>query len=598
MIVQPDHPYFQRLYRRTGHPVASPAASPTPPARPAGRITRRRYAALQQQPSDIDELRSGGISDAPVTSLGEAFSKVRDEQAKAQRPRGWARIAAHPIKSAIAAVLLLAVLGTAAVVVPLLYRANEAYQKVFVEPENMAGPGIAADVNEEGTVVVVTVTPTPQDAALPKWNGSDRVTILLLGVDKREDEASRSDTMILVNIDPVEKTARMLSIPRDLKVIIPGYGAQKINAAYAFGDADAVPGGGAGLMMRTIEANFGIDIDYYAQVDFNGFTDIVDTVGGVTLDVPYPIRDDEFPGPGNQYMRIHFQAGWQHMDGERVLQYARTRHDDGDGRRAVRQQQVLLALREQAITRDLIRDAPELITEVGDTVRTDLDSGQVLQLVRLASEINQSEIVQMTINDALVVYEDPEFYFSADWEMVGGIMSEFMGTEVIPPMSALDNPRYDAPIQILDGVINPGLGQRIADVLTANGFTDVTVIELDTAGNYPTSSITTSGDDLTTAYLLAGLLGIPDGGVVAQQEVMPTAVSTNQPSPTPGAGGSPAAGDGGRAAPEVQPLFPTAEGGEDATTDGPAGPIIIQLGDDVPDPAYYNQELYTDEPVE
>ena len=279
MIAQPDHPYFQRLYRRTGQPLAG-RTSPARVAlvRPAAQATRRRYSALQAAHPAGDELGTADTVGLPMTTLGDAFSKVRDEQSRAQRPRGWARVAAHPVRSALAAVLLLAVLGTVAVVAPILYRANEAYQKVFLEPENVGGPGIAAGVNDEGTVVVVTVTPTPQDAVLPKWNGGDRVTILLLGVDQREDEASRSDTMILVNIDPVEKTARMLSIPRDLKVIIPGYGAQKINAAYAFGDVDEVPGGGAGLMMRTIEANFGIDVDYHAQVDFDGFTDIVDTL--------------------------------------------------------------------------------------------------------------------------------------------------------------------------------------------------------------------------------------------------------------------------------------------------------------------------------
>ena len=97
------------------------------------------------------------------------------------------------------------------------------------------------------------------------------LTLLLLGVDRRENDYARSDTIILVNIDPVEKTARMLSIPRDLKVIIPGFGAHKINAAYAFGDANAnVPGGGPGLMRRSIETNFGINIDYFAEVDFSG----------------------------------------------------------------------------------------------------------------------------------------------------------------------------------------------------------------------------------------------------------------------------------------------------------------------------------------
>ena len=258
---------------------------------------------------------------------------------------------------------------------PIAWRSYQAYQDVFVTQVPAGAAAFAAEINPEGTPVLVA-NQAQGAVSIPDWDGTSRLTLLLLGVDKRENDYARSDTIILVNIDPVEKTARMLSIPRDLKVIIPGFGAHKINAAYAFGDANSnVPGGGPGLMMRTIETNFGINIDYFAEVDFNGFVKIVDTVGGVTLDVPYPIRDNEYPAPNNQYMRIYFPSGWQHMDGQRVLQYARTRHDDGDGRRSARQQQVLLALRQQALTLDLLKQAPTLISEVGDTVRTDLSSG-------------------------------------------------------------------------------------------------------------------------------------------------------------------------------------------------------------------------------
>ncbi|HKG24563.1 MAG TPA: LCP family protein, partial [Thermomicrobiales bacterium] len=177
----------------------------------------------------------------------------------------------------------------------------------------------------------ITPTATSTPGEIPKWNGTGRLTMLLLGVDRREDEPSRSDTMILVNVDPVSKTASMVAIPRDLRVIIPGYGVHKVNAAYAFGEADGVKGGGPALVTQTIETNFGVHIDYFAEVDFAGFVKIVDTVGGVTIDVPYPIKDDAYPASGNNYMRVYFPAGWQHLDGERALQYARTRHDDGDG---------------------------------------------------------------------------------------------------------------------------------------------------------------------------------------------------------------------------------------------------------------------------
>ncbi|MER3437635.1 MAG: hypothetical protein C4346_08630, partial [Chloroflexota bacterium] len=338
---------------------------------------------------------------------------------------------------------------------------------------------------------------------LPEWDGAERLTILLLGIDRREDEPSRSDTMILVNINPVKKTAAMLSIPRDLKVMIPGYGMDKINAAYAFGDRDEVPGGGPGLAIRTIEANFGIRIDYFAEVDFNGFIKIIDTVGGIMVDVPYPIKDDAYPADGTNYMRVYFSAGWQHMDGKRALQYARTRHDDGDGRRSVRQQQVLLALREQALSLDLLPKAGELIAELGDAVRTDLSPTQALKLARLASEIQRNGIAQYSLDRALTEEQLPDepYYLIADWAIVGQILSDFTGQPITPPMSALAHPRYSLAITVENGTTNPGLGQRVASVLQTNGFTD-------RASAVEHTQIIAPPGELSTAYLVAGLIGI------------------------------------------------------------------------------------------
>jgi LCP family protein required for cell wall assembly len=282
----------------------------------------------------------------------------------------------------------------------------------------------------------------------------------------------------------------------------------KINAAYAFGDRDEVPGGGPGLAIRTIEANFGIRIDFFAEVDFNGFIKIIDTVGGVMIDVPYPIKDDAYPADGTNYMRVYFSAGWQHMDGKRALQYARTRHDDGDGRRSVRQQQVLLALREQALSLDLLPKAGELIAELGDAVRTDLSPTQALKLARLASEIQQNGIAQYSLDRALTEEQLPDepYYLIADWDVVGQILSDFTGQPVTPPMSALAHPNYSLSITVENGTTNPGLGQRVASVLQTNGFTNVTAT--DRSSEVEHTRITAPPEELSTAYLVAGLIGI------------------------------------------------------------------------------------------
>jgi polyisoprenyl-teichoic acid--peptidoglycan teichoic acid transferase len=586
--------YFQRIHRRAQHRVAAlPAARMPAPRQPA--TGQKRYGQLKQPAIDGVTQSQRSISapsalvkTTPICSLGTELANLKAEQDRRQAPPWWAGLAAHPVRSAIVAIVVLMLSGILVVAGPLAYRSYQAYQDVFVTQVPDQGGGLVASLNPEGTPVIVT-DPDQAPVEIPEWDGTSRVTLLLLGVDRRKDEYSRSDTIILVNIDPVAKTARMISIPRDLKVIVPGFGAHKINAAYAFGDVnDDVPGRGPGLMMRTIETNFGINIDYFAEVDFNGFVEIVDTVGGVTLDVPYPIRDNEYPAPNNQYMRIYFPSGWQHMEGERVLQYARTRHDDGDGRRSARQQQVLLALREQALSLDLLRKAPELISEVGDTVRTDLSSGQLLQLAGLATEINENEIEQLSLDSALITWQTDEFYFQGDWAMIGDIMSTFTGQTIVPPMSALANPRYDTVVSILDGTLIPGLGGRVLDVVQSNGFADVTTVDLPNAGNYPTTQIIVSPSNIATAYLLAGVLGVPETAISASDEITtPTIGTTNTPpSETAAAEGTPTTAGG---TVEVQPLFPTAVSDTDSdATAQPAGEIIIILGDDLPDPAWYN----------
>ncbi|HEY6073428.1 MAG TPA: LCP family protein, partial [Anaerolineales bacterium] len=129
-------------------------------------------------------------------------------------------------------------------------------------------------VNEQGTPVALPPTPeTAPDVELPSWDGASRVNILFIGLDYRDYIANegppRSDSMILFTIDPLSKTAGMVSIPRDMWVNIPGYGYSRINTAYSTGEGNKVPGGGPGLAMRTVEGLLGVPIQYYGQIDFH-----------------------------------------------------------------------------------------------------------------------------------------------------------------------------------------------------------------------------------------------------------------------------------------------------------------------------------------
>jgi len=172
-----------------------------------------------------------------------------------------------------------------------------------------------------------------------------RTNILVLGVDARPGEsmATRTDTIILVTVDPGGPYTGMLSIPRDLYVDIPGYASNRINAAHVLGELEE-EGRGPEKVIETVEANFGVPVHRYVRLNFEGFVAIVDAAGGVTVDVEKPFVDTAYPTPDYGTMTVEFEAGRQHMDGERALQYARSRHASTDYDRSARQKQVIAAL--------------------------------------------------------------------------------------------------------------------------------------------------------------------------------------------------------------------------------------------------------------
>jgi LCP family protein required for cell wall assembly len=245
----------------------------------------------------------------------------------------------------------------------------------------------------------------PRPETVPDWSQRERINILLLGVDQRPDEEGpwRSDTIIIVTVDPRSMTAGALSIPRDLYVEVPGYDEQRINMAHFLGDAYHYPGGGTGLAMKTIEYNFGIPMHYYIRVNFQGFRDIVDYLGGVTINVDKEIWDHRYPDGQYGYTTIHIPAGRQLMDGRMTLQYARTRHSGTDFDRLRRQQEVLMAIRSKALRLDLIPKIPMLASTLGYTVKTNLQLGEVITLAQIASQIDAEDIRFGVIDETMTV---------------------------------------------------------------------------------------------------------------------------------------------------------------------------------------------------
>ena len=162
---------------------------------------------------------------------------------------------------------------------------------------------------------VVSAPSSPPQGQMGVAMDENRINILLLGIDRRGAKGwgYRTDTIIIVTVDPINKTAGMLSIPRDLYLSIPGNGEVRINTANVWGYSRKYPGGGPALLKRTIEVSFGIPLDYYVMVDFKGFQRIIDTLGGIDVNVPRKLHDTKYPDskPGDPYgmKTVHFDTG-------------------------------------------------------------------------------------------------------------------------------------------------------------------------------------------------------------------------------------------------------------------------------------------------
>jgi LCP family protein required for cell wall assembly len=235
------------------------------------------------------------------------------------------------------------------------------------------------------------------------WNGKERVNVLLLGIDQRAGErerAYRTDTMIVFTLDPLTLEAGVLSIPRDLWVPVPGNFDQvnyRINQANFLGDAFDYPGGGIALARKTVENFLGIPIHFVARINFTAFEYLIDRIGGIVIDVPEPIYDPAYPTEDYGVEVFALPAGLQTMDGMTALKYARTRHSqNGDFDRARRQQQVIMAVREKLkdprVLASLIAHAPEILSELGNSIKTDMTLDQMQQLAVLAQKVEREKI--------------------------------------------------------------------------------------------------------------------------------------------------------------------------------------------------------------
>jgi LCP family protein required for cell wall assembly len=233
------------------------------------------------------------------------------------------------------------------------------------------------------TAEASTATPVPA-FVLPA--GSDQpITVLLLGSDRRPQEKtpSRTDAVILLRINPQTQRVSLLSFPRDLIVSIPGYGAARINAAHVYGDIYPALGGGIKLATQTVSQLIGVPVDYTILTDFAGFINIIDTLGGVPVNVTKDLYDSQFPTMDYKYREVSFQMGTSTMDGVTALTYSRIRHPDNDFERTKRQQQVITGVAKRLQSGNFV-DTLETTANITDALighaRTDMPRDLIIAL--------------------------------------------------------------------------------------------------------------------------------------------------------------------------------------------------------------------------
>ena len=393
-------------------------------------------------------------------------------------------------------------------------------------------------INDQGTALSPDTLPTapvalPEAALPPTWDGASRINILFIGLDARDIGQSgppRSDTMMLVTIDPLSKSAGMLSIPRDMWVNIPGFGYSRINTAYSSGEGAQLPGGGPGLAMKTVSQFLGVPVDYYLQVDFNVFVDVMDWVGCIYVNPTEKMILDPI-GEGMDKVVLTPGGTRELCEGWRVLAYARNRHTSGgDFDRAKRQQEVVLAIKDKVFDPEvfptLISQAPQMYQELSYGIHTNMSFDDALKLAMLAKDIDYGSIKSGVIDTTMITFDNVTLGGEAASIMkpiadkIRVLRDEiFTATGPLSPLAVpAGNTDLNltaqamrdeaARVRIMDGTFTPGLDQRAGSFFQTYGMNVTEVAASPEA--YSQTVVVVYGPKLYTIKWLQGAFGLSD----------------------------------------------------------------------------------------
>lgn len=395
-------------------------------------------------------------------------------------------------------------------------------------PEIVVTDADAQAVTPDVAAGTAAFTPTPESTLDPaanyRWTDPRQIRILLLGIDQRvgyeEETVFRSDTIILVNIDPVRKTAGAIWFPRDLWVDIPNVGKERINTAMRQGDLIGYPGGGGpALAMETIASNFGVRVDRYIVVNFTLFETVVDTVApqGIEICVREPILDTKYPDAGYGFMTVQFDPGCQLVNGAKLLQYARTRATaNSDFDRVRRQQEAIDAVRAHVVSAGgithLLTQIPTLWDELSNSYRTNLTLEEIIKLGYLMTEIPRDNIIYSAIDTNYVdLGKSPAGddvlipYYSRITTLISRVL--YPQVDVSQADLLARSQAENATIRVFNGTDIAGLAGRTQEWLIGKG---INVAETGNATNHGgrDTVIRYYSGEVATAEYLASVLGL------------------------------------------------------------------------------------------
>jgi LCP family protein required for cell wall assembly len=323
-------------------------------------------------------------------------------------------------------------------------------------------------------------------ATPPSWDGTERLNVLLIGVDQRQGETSfNTDTLIVASVDPVKGSVSMFSIPRDtVDVPVPAsaqalYGAtynNKINSYYssAKANSDTFPNGPAAALRELLSELYGIRIDYSVMVNFSGFKQIVDTLGGIRITTKNPIVDETYPAGVGHLRRIRMPVGVRTMDGQEALIFARSRYGSSDFGRAERQQQVIAAVRAQTDVEAIAANLPALASTLQDAIKSDFPQGDLPRLLELLGRVDASNLKSIVFAPPVyqtVGADERGYIIVPDVEKIRrAILAAFAAEPTPDEVEEQSVEREAARIWVLNGTGRPGEAGAFAARLIQAGL--------------------------------------------------------------------------------------------------------------------------------